>query len=108
MTYFGKPAGFARYESQPPPSGSRCRDSMARYDQGTAPQQARSGGSMSERGSQVMTRSSFVERVPVGEAAEAYLLALTAQGVDCLFLNPGTDTFPVQEAAAKLRDLGTP
>ena len=61
---------------------------------------------MSERGSKLMTRSSFVERVAVGEAAEGYLEALNAQGVDCLFLNPGTDTFPVQEAAAKLKTLG--
>ncbi|MDP8922360.1 MAG: thiamine pyrophosphate-binding protein, partial [Chloroflexota bacterium] len=49
-----------------------------------------------------------IERLPVGEAAEAYLAALTAQGVDCLFLNPGTDTFPIQEAAAKLLALGRP
>ena len=47
-----------------------------------------------------------IERLEVGEAAEAYLAALTAQGVDCLFLNPGTDTFPIQEAAAKRLALG--
>jgi acetolactate synthase I/II/III large subunit len=49
-------------------------------------------------------------RVPnvVAEPAEAYLEALTAQGVDWLFLNPGTDTFPVQEAAAKLLALRQP
>jgi acetolactate synthase I/II/III large subunit len=63
---------------------------------------------MSERGSKLMARSNFVERVAVGEAAEGYLEALNAQGVDCLFLNPGTDTFPVQEAAAKLKALGRP
>ena len=50
--------------------------------------------------------SNGVERVEVGEAAEAYLTALDAHGVDCLFLNPGTDTFPIQEAAAKLLALG--
>lgn len=44
--------------------------------------------------------------VAVGEAAEAYLEALVANGVDCLFLNPGTDTVPVQEALAKRRELG--
>jgi acetolactate synthase-1/2/3 large subunit len=63
---------------------------------------------MSERGARLMTRSSFVEKIAVGEAAEGYLEALIAQGVDCLFLNPGTDTFPVQEAAVKLRTLGRP
>src|SRR2546430_2429262 len=63
---------------------------------------------MSERGSKLMTRSSFVEKIAVGEAAVVYLEALIAQGVDCLFLNPGTDTFPVQEAAVNLRTLGRP
>jgi acetolactate synthase-1/2/3 large subunit len=42
------------------------------------------------------------------EAAEAYVKALVAQGVDCLFLNPGTDTFPIQEALSKLEQLGHP
>jgi acetolactate synthase-1/2/3 large subunit len=44
----------------------------------------------------------------VGEAAEAYVEALTAHGVEYLFLNPGTDTFPVQEALVKLQSLGRP
>lgn len=35
------------------------------------------------------------------ETAEGYVDALIAHGVDCLFLNPGTDTFPIQEALAK-------
>src|SRR5688572_18502560 len=42
------------------------------------------------------------------EAAEAYVKALVAQGVDCLFLNPGTDTLPIQEALSKLEQLGHP
>jgi len=42
------------------------------------------------------------------EAAEAYVRALIAQGVSCLFLNPGTDTFPIQEALSKLEQLGQP
>ena len=42
------------------------------------------------------------------EAAEAYVRALVSQGVDCLFLNPGTDTFPIQEALSKLEQLGEP
>lgn len=44
----------------------------------------------------------------IGEVAEGYLEALISQGVDYLFLNPGTDTFPIQEAAAKLAALGRP
>jgi acetolactate synthase-1/2/3 large subunit len=43
-----------------------------------------------------------------GETAEAYIQALVAQGVHCLFLNPGTDTFPIQEALSKLEQLGQP
>ncbi|RPH54654.1 MAG: thiamine pyrophosphate-requiring protein, partial [Acidobacteria bacterium] len=42
------------------------------------------------------------------ETAEAYVQALVAQGVQCLFLNPGTDTFPIQEALSKLEQLGQP
>src|SRR5215510_14566655 len=42
------------------------------------------------------------------EAAEAYVRALIAQGVTCLFMNPGTDTIPIQEALSKLEQLGEP
>src|SRR5690606_21755592 len=49
-----------------------------------------------------------VERVSVGEAAEGYVEALVAQGVEYLFLNPGTDTFPIQEALKKLETMGRP
>ena len=42
------------------------------------------------------------------EAAEAYVRALVAQGVTCLFMNPGTDTIPIQEALSKLEQLGEP
>src|SRR5579859_814756 len=49
-----------------------------------------------------------LERRGIGEAAEGYVEALVSQGVDCLFLNPGTDTFPIQEALAKFRELGRP
>lgn len=54
------------------------------------------------------TAGPAVTRVDVGEAAEGYVEALIAQGVECLFLNPGTDTFPIQEALAKLESLGRP
>jgi acetolactate synthase-1/2/3 large subunit len=42
------------------------------------------------------------------ESAEAYVRALMAQGVDCLFMNPGTDTIPIQEALSKLEQLEQP
>lgn len=44
--------------------------------------------------------------IEVGETAEAFVEALVAQEVDCLFLNPGTDTFPVQEAIRKVEEQG--
>lgn len=44
--------------------------------------------------------------VPVAEGAEAFLEMLNANQVDYIFLNPGTDTFPLQEALAKFRTLG--
>ena len=49
-----------------------------------------------------------IRRIAVGETAEGYVEALISQGVEYLFLNPGTDTFPVQEALKKLEDLGRP
>ena len=49
-----------------------------------------------------------VEVRSIGETAEGFLEALASQRVDCLFLNPGTDTFPVQEAAAKMAAIGRP
>lgn len=42
------------------------------------------------------------------ESAEAYVRALVANGVECLFMNPGTDTIPIQEALSKLEQLGEP
>lgn len=44
--------------------------------------------------------------IPVAEGAEAFVELLNANQVDYIFLNPGTDTFPVQEAIAKFRYLG--
>ena len=49
-----------------------------------------------------------IRRIDVGETAEGYVEALISQGVEYLFLNPGTDTFPVQEALKKLEDMGRP
>jgi acetolactate synthase-1/2/3 large subunit len=42
------------------------------------------------------------------ESAEAYVRALIAHGVECLFMNPGTDTIPIQEALSKLEQLREP
>ncbi len=47
-----------------------------------------------------------VQLAPVEEGSEAFVEILNANGVDCLFLMPGTDTFPVQEALAKFRAEG--
>lgn len=44
--------------------------------------------------------------VPVDEGAEAFIELLNANGVDYIFLNPGTDTFPIQEALSKFKALG--
>jgi len=57
----------------------------------------------------VQTRAELVQgttTVAVDEGAEAFVRLLTHCGIEYLFLNPGTDTFPVQEAIAKLRFLG--
>ncbi|MFC2014390.1 thiamine pyrophosphate-requiring protein [Chloroflexota bacterium] len=44
--------------------------------------------------------------LPVDEAAEAFVELLNANNVDYIFLNPGTDTFPIQEALSKFKALG--
>jgi len=44
--------------------------------------------------------------VLVNEGAEAFVELLNANGVEYIFLNPGTDTFPVQEALSKYKALG--
>lgn len=43
---------------------------------------------------------------PVRTGAEAFVELLNANGVDYIFLNSGTDTFPIQEAIARLRVEG--
>src|SRR5882672_3141938 len=42
------------------------------------------------------------------ETAEAVLALYAAHGVDYIFINPGTDTFPLQEAYARRMELGLP
>lgn len=48
----------------------------------------------------------MTKSVPVDTGAEAFVELLSANGVDCIFLNPGSDTVPIQEALAKFRTLG--
>ena len=40
--------------------------------------------------------------VPVQDAAEAFIELLLANGVEYIFINSGTDTFPIQEALARM------
>mgnify|MGYP005840466023 CR=1 FL=1 len=63
---------------------------------------------MSGQRAELSTDERTVTWIQAAETAEAYVEALIAQGVSCLFLNPGTDTFPVQEAVAKRQALGRP
>jgi len=44
--------------------------------------------------------------LPVDDGAEAFVELLNANGVEYIFLNPGTDTFPIQEALSKFKALG--
>ena len=46
------------------------------------------------------------EVIPVDRGAEALVELFNAHQVDCIFLNSGTDTFPVQEAIAKFSAEG--
>jgi acetolactate synthase-1/2/3 large subunit len=46
--------------------------------------------------------------IPVETGAEAFLEMLNANGVEYIFLNPGTDTFALQEAICKFKALGKP
>jgi len=44
--------------------------------------------------------------IPVDEGAEAFVEVLNANNVEYIFLNPGTDTFPIHEALSKFKALG--
>lgn len=50
----------------------------------------------------------FESVLNVEDGAEAFVEVLNANGVEYIFLNPGTDTVPIQEAIARLRDRGRP
>ncbi|MDA0770397.1 MAG: thiamine pyrophosphate-requiring protein [Chloroflexi bacterium] len=55
-----------------------------------------------------MSSENSSDRVMVDTGGEAFVEMMNSNGVDCLFLNSGTDTFPIQEGIAKLRDQGRP
>jgi acetolactate synthase I/II/III large subunit len=47
-------------------------------------------------------------QIPVENGAEGFIELLNVNHVDYIFLNPGTDTTPIQEAIAHLRSSGSP
>jgi acetolactate synthase I/II/III large subunit len=47
-------------------------------------------------------------QIPVENGAEGFIELLNVNHVDYIFLNPGTDTTPIQEAIARLRSLERP
>lgn len=51
-------------------------------------------------------RTAGEQFAPARNAAEALIELLAAQRVDYIFLNPGTDTAPIQEAVVSLRGRG--
>lgn len=55
-----------------------------------------------------MTSENSNDRVDVQTGGEAFVEMMNSNGVDYLFLNSGTDTFPIQEGIAKLREKGRP
>lgn len=52
------------------------------------------------------TSAPLAEQAPAVNGAEALVQHLVAQGVDWIFLNPGTDTAPIQEAVVALKANG--
>ncbi|MBM4401058.1 MAG: hypothetical protein FJ045_03810, partial [Crenarchaeota archaeon] len=48
----------------------------------------------------------MTKQVAADNGAEAFVELLNANGVDYIFLNPGSDTVPIQEAMAKFRAQG--
>lgn len=46
------------------------------------------------------------QTIKVGNGAEAFIELLNANGVEFIFMNPGTDTYAVQEAICKLKVIG--
>jgi acetolactate synthase-1/2/3 large subunit len=55
-----------------------------------------------------MGSSDINDEANVRNGAEQFIELLTQNHVDFIFMNPGTDTTPLQEAAARLRSVGCP
>ncbi len=53
-----------------------------------------------------MTSQGSGNTVPVDYGAEGFVEMLNANGVEYVFINSGTDTFPIQEAVTKFGELG--
>ena len=56
-----------------------------------------------------MTQQRHVEQeqtIDVGQGSDVYLESLNANGVKYVFINSGTDTFPIQESIAKYQSQG--
>lgn len=53
-----------------------------------------------------MMTDGMLDREEAKEGAEAFLDVLIANGLEHIFLMPGTDTFPIQEAIAKYESKG--
>ncbi|MBI4305131.1 MAG: thiamine pyrophosphate-requiring protein [Chloroflexi bacterium] len=49
-------------------------------------------------------QSQMLRTIQVEDAAEAFVEMLNSNDVDYLFLNSGTDTFPIQEAMVRMRE----
>ena len=63
---------------------------------------------MAQRLTEVISPTQYECILPIEDGAEAFVEVLNANGVEFIFLAPGTDTIAVQEAIARMRDKGRP
>ena len=54
------------------------------------------------------THESALLHVPVEDAAEAFVEMLVHNGIEHIFINSGTDTFPIQEAVVRMNEQERP
>jgi 2-succinyl-5-enolpyruvyl-6-hydroxy-3-cyclohexene-1-carboxylate synthase len=52
---------------------------------------------------QMLSQSTTTDYISQGTQAEASVEMLNANGVECIFFNPGSDTTPVQVAILKYK-----
>ena len=55
-----------------------------------------------------MSPKTSSDRVDVGAGGGAFVEMMNSNSVEYLFINSSTDTFPIQEGIAKLRESGRP